>query len=109
MDSLVNRPIADSEGILTPGALHTDPTQFGEFLQRSAAPEPTPTTIFHTAKGRLWLITNRLIVYMDDPRFDALGNGQTFRKIRGENSSRKPVHRIVCHRHRLLFIFDLND
>jgi hypothetical protein len=42
------------------------------------ATEPTPTTILYAAKRHLWLIMNRLIVYVDDTRFDASCNGQAF-------------------------------
>jgi hypothetical protein len=57
---------AKLKGILTRGALYAHPTELGEFLQGSVSAEPTPPTILYTAKRHLWLIVNRLIVYVND-------------------------------------------
>ncbi len=100
--------LAALERVLARCSLHADPTQLREFLQRSVASESTPATILHSPKGHLRLIMNRLIVDVNDSRFDPLGNGQPFSKITSKNTRRKSVHRVVCNSDRFLFVFDLN-
>jgi hypothetical protein len=53
-------------------------------------------------------IMNRLIIDVNNPRLNALGKGQTFGEVAGEDT-RKPIGSVVCHCHGFLFVCDLND
>src|SRR5918996_6303551 len=48
-------------------ALHGDPSEFGELLDRRRATETAPSAVLNSAERHLRLVVNRLVVDVDDP------------------------------------------
>src|SRR4051794_37229436 len=62
-----------SEGERPGAALHADPAQLGELVDRGAAAETSPARVLDAAERHLRLVVHRLVVDVDDARVERFG------------------------------------